>query len=217
MYTPIANLLRHNKNNRFTILTFGWLKPWMRIASQMWFKQETGLSDGHVLSSSICPRLEMELTSSVYCLLSPLQQHRHPSPPMLSAQRSGYQICVVRSYIKDGTIKKKITFSCQQKRLYTTVQHAMKIKNKEARAPAVSESSALYSQNMKKTLLPVPKDRGHLESRRLVHSMQVHDQGGEGNDWQVLILLQYHRKQWGCTVDCRPRRKCWTLWTCKMD
>jgi hypothetical protein len=65
----------------------------------------------------------------------------------------------VKSCIKDGTKKKKIVFGCQQKWLYT-VQHAMKMKNKEAGAPAVSESSALYLQNVKKTLLRIPKDRG---------------------------------------------------------
>ena len=58
-----------------------------------------------------------------------------------------------------GHKKKKIVFGCQRRRLYT-VQHAIKMKNKEAGAPVVSESSALYSQNVKKTLLRIPKDRG---------------------------------------------------------
>jgi hypothetical protein len=78
-----------------------------------------------------------------------------------AAQRSGYHICVVRSYIKDGTKKKKITFGCHRKRLYT-VQHAMTMKNKKE---AGSKSLVLYSQNVKKTLLRVPKDGGTRTSR----------------------------------------------------
>jgi hypothetical protein len=85
----------------------------------------------------------------------------------------------VRSYIKDGTKKKKITFGCHRKRLYT-VQHAMTMKNKKE---AGSKSLVLYSQNVKKTLLRVPKDGGtHSGSRRLVHATQVHDQAGKGNE-----------------------------------
>jgi hypothetical protein len=61
---------------------------------------------------------------------------------------------------KDGKKrKKKITFGCQQKHLYM-IQHAMKMKNKEAGDLAGFESSELYSQKVKKTLLRVPRDKG---------------------------------------------------------
>jgi hypothetical protein len=76
-----------------------------------------------------------------------------------AAQRSGYQICVVKSYVKDGSIKKKITFGCQRKRLYT-VQHAVKMKNRAAEATTLSELPVLYSQDVKKTLLHRPSDKG---------------------------------------------------------
>jgi hypothetical protein len=53
----------------------------------------------------------MRTFPSRYTSKEGMEQLRHDLHQ--AAQRSGYQICVVKSIIKDGSIKKKITFGCQ--------------------------------------------------------------------------------------------------------
>ena len=93
-----------------------------------------------------------------------------------AALNSGYQICVIKSRTKDGT-RKKITFGCHRKRVYT-VQHHVLTKMKDHKTNEAGAPS-LYSQNIKKTLLRVPKDKGSRGAEGLSMPRRYMTKGSE--------------------------------------